>query len=173
MGDDFEFGGVGAGVFEGFHAAMQFERLVDGPADRPVVRPGDMPRYHAEMTDDRNAFAGHGFDDERAGRAIDGAGPDLERAEGDADGFLRRGEAVRGGAGEKAIRRRRDEVRQACLCFRTVEAATHEVHAGFLGGGGFLGRFHVDMREATFALELLKIVDGVLFARPKHGEVDG
>ena len=168
--DDFEFRGVGAGVFQLLHAVIELRGFLDGAVDGAVAGPGDMPRGHAEMPDDGDAFARHRLDDEGAGRAIDAAGADLERAEGDADRFLRRSPPVRRGAGEEAVRGRGDERRQTRLGLGTVEAATHQINAGLLRGGGFLRGFDVDVREEAFALELREIEDGVFFAGAEHGQ---
>ena len=106
-------------------------------ADGAVKRTGHVARHHAEVTDDGDALAGHGLDDEEAGGAVDGTGPDFQGAESHADRLLRRGQPVRGGAGKEAVRRRGDKVGQTRLRLGTVEAAAHEIHPGFFRGGGF------------------------------------
>ena len=117
MRREFQFRGVGAGVLQVFQALIEQFGFRDGAADGAITGPGDVARDHAEMSDDGNPLAGHSFDDEGAGRAIDGAGAQLEGAESDADGLLRGCQAMGRGSGEKAVRRGGDEAGQAHLGF--------------------------------------------------------
>ena len=171
VGDEFEFGGVGAGGFEAFHLVVKAAGFGGGFADGADIGPGGVARDHAEVADDRDAFAGHGFDDKGAGAAIDRAGAEFERFKADADGFFLGGEAVRGGAGEKTFRRSFYEGGEAGLRGGRIEAAAHEVDASGFGGGGFLGGFDVDVRELAFAFELAEIVDGIFFGGAEHAAI--
>lgn len=115
VGDEFEFGGVGAGGFEAFHLVVKAAGFGGGFADGADVGPGGVAWDHAEVADDRDAFAGHGFDDEGAGAAINGAGAEFERCKADANSLFLRSQPMRRGAGEETFGRGCDEKREAGL----------------------------------------------------------
>ena len=71
--------------------------------------------------------------------------------------------------GKETAGRGRHQQRQTGLRFGTVEAAAHEVNAGFFRRRGLLRRFDMEVRQAAFALELLEIINGVFFSRSEHG----
>ena len=69
----------------------------------------------------------------------------------DADRLFRGSQAVGRRGGKETLRRGGDQMRQARLRLGRVETATHEIDARLLRGGGFLGRFHVNMGEAALS----------------------
>ena len=168
MRDDLQFRRVGAGILQFLHAPVQFPGFLHGAADGAVAGPGDMTRDQAEMSDDGNAFAGHGFDDERTGGAVHRTGPGFERAETYPDRLLRRSQSVRGGRGEETVGRGSHEGGQARLGLRTVETAAHEIDSGLGRSGSFLRGFDVDVCQDPLAFELLEVVNGVFFAGAEH-----
>lgn len=71
MGYDFEFGGVGAGVFEVFHLPEELLGFPGCFSYGAVIGPGDVAWDHAEVSDYGDTFTGHAFDDVGAGGAVD------------------------------------------------------------------------------------------------------
>jgi hypothetical protein len=57
-----EFGSICAGTLELLHFLKKNLRLIGRFSDSPVICPGDMTRYQAEMADHRDAFSRHAFD---------------------------------------------------------------------------------------------------------------
>ncbi len=102
MRDDFEFRGVGSGVLQRLHAAMEFQSFLDSATDGAVTGPGDVARDKAKVTDDRDAFARHRLDEEGTGGSIDGAGACIAGSKPEADSLHGRGEAMRGNVLQKA-----------------------------------------------------------------------
>lgn len=98
VGNEFQFGGVSAGIFQALHLVVELARFSGGFTDGANVGPGRVAWNHSEMANDGNAFAGHGFNDIWTGGAIDGAGAEFECLEADANCGFRRRQSVRGRA---------------------------------------------------------------------------
>ena len=123
MRHQFDLRGVGPGILQGLHLAPKTEGLLKGFSDRPVARPSGVAGNHPEMPDNGQAFARHGFHDQRTGRTINRTGPQFHSLEADADGFFRRCQAMGRGRRYEAGRGGLHEEWQTGLALGRIETA--------------------------------------------------